>query len=162
MRAKSVALAVVLAASLSSPVFAAGEETRQPPAAVTGEQTTQQPAVAGEQLSGPPAPVVGGQEAGPPAAAAEQYKFEPSEIEKKPYHIGGFLEARPVLNGLNKGSALYKTNFYNQHEPGSLGELNSRLQIDGSLEKGIARLFVRGNFSANDTDQGWSKIGTLL
>ena len=128
---------------------------------MTGEQTAQQPAAAGGQLNGPPAPVVGGQEAGPPAAATEQYKFEPSEIEKKPYHIGGFLEARPVLNGSTKASALYKANFYNQHEPGSLGELNSRLQIDGSLEKGIARLFVRGNFSANDTVQGWSRIGTL-
>jgi hypothetical protein len=99
-------------------------------------------------------------EPAPPASGGE-YKFEPSEIEKKPYHIGGFAEVRPALDGLNKGSALYKANFYNQHEPGSLGELNSRLQMDGSLEKGIARLFVRGNFSANDTDQGWSRTGTL-
>ena len=96
-----------------------------------------------------------------PSASSEQYKFEPSEIEKKPYHIGGFAEVRPVLDGLNKGGALYRTNFFNQHEPGSLGEFNSRVQMDGSLEKGIARLFARGNFAANDTVQGWSRIGTL-
>jgi hypothetical protein len=29
------------------------------------------------------------------AFAAEEYKFEPSEIEKKPYHLGGYGEFRP-------------------------------------------------------------------
>jgi hypothetical protein len=151
MKAKSVVLAVVLGAFLSSPAFAAGKETGWPSAPAVGEQTT--------EASGPAA---GGQKVEPsPSVSSGEYKFETSEIEKKPYHIGGFVEVRPVLNGLNKGSALYKANFYNQHEPGSLGEFNSRVQMDGSLEKGIARLFIRGNFSANNTYQGWSKTGTL-
>jgi hypothetical protein len=36
------------------------------------------------------------------AQAAEEYTFSLSEIEKKPYHIGGYLEFRPVLFGLDQ------------------------------------------------------------
>ena len=181
MKPKSIALAVVWAVFWCVPVMAAAEQGSQPqpPAAdeqagqaageqagqasapATGGEAGQPAAVTGEQAAGPPAPVAGALKPAPPALSAEEYKFEASEYEKKPYHIGGFIEGRPVLDGLNKGSALYKANFYNQHEPGSLGELNSRVQMDGSIEKGIARFFARGNFSANDTVQGWSKIGTL-
>jgi hypothetical protein len=46
-----------------------------------------------------------------PLGWAEEYKFEASEIEKKPYHLGGFAEVRPVLNVLDKSAALYKTSF---------------------------------------------------
>ncbi len=136
MNVKSIVLAVAWAVLFCGPLPATENES--------------QPMAPGEQET-----------ATSPSASSEQYKFEPSEIEKKPYHIGGFAEVRPVLDGLNKGGALYRTNFFNQHEPGSLGEFNSRVQMDGSLEKGIARLFARGNFAANDTVQGWSRIGTL-
>jgi hypothetical protein len=173
MKAKSLVLAVVWVVLLCVPMLAAGEETGQSAPAATGEQTGQAPApaaggetgqtapAAGEQTAQPSSPAAGGQETGPPAAPTEQYKFEPSEYEKKPYRFGGFVEARPVLDGFNKGSAFYKANFFNRDEPGSVGEFNSRAQLDGTLQKGIASLFVRGNFSANDTVQGWSSIGTL-
>jgi hypothetical protein len=172
VKAKSIVVVIFWAALLCAPILAAGAETSEPPLAgaqasqssdqAAGEKTGQVPAAAAPGQTGQlPAPAAVAQESGPPAASSEQYKFEASEIEKKPYHIGGFAEVRPVLDGLNKGGALYRTNFYNQHEPGSLGEFNSRVQMDGSLEKGIARLFVRGNFSANDNVQGLSKMGTL-
>lgn len=44
---------------------------------------------------------------------AEEYKFEISETEKKPYHLGGYIEFRPILFGLDKDAALYKLKFYN-------------------------------------------------
>ncbi|MGB7574381.1 MAG: hypothetical protein WBN53_11085, partial [Thermodesulfobacteriota bacterium] len=49
----------------------------------------------------------------PPASVppAEEYKFEASEIQKKPYHIGGYLEFRPILYGLDKDNAIYKLKF---------------------------------------------------
>jgi len=96
-----------------------------------------------------------------PAFAAEEYKLDLSEIEKKPYHLGGFVEFRPVLNGLDKNAALYKTKFYNQNEGSTLQEYNSRLQLEGSLEYGIARFFMRGNADLNNTYQGWSSDTTL-
>jgi hypothetical protein len=96
-----------------------------------------------------------------PLARAEEYKFEPSEIEKKPYHLGGFGEFRPVLNVLDKSAALYKVNFYNQNVGDTTKEYNFRLQLEGSYEEGIARLFMRMNQDVNNTYQGWSSDGTL-
>ncbi|RJQ50389.1 MAG: hypothetical protein C4526_12035 [Nitrospiraceae bacterium] len=76
---------------------------------------------------------------------AEEYSFDISEIEKKPYHIGGYAEFKPVLSGLDRNSSLYKLKFYNRDEGSSLEEYNAALQLEGSLEKGIARLFARTN-----------------
>ena len=53
---------------------------------------------------------------GSSALAEEEYKFELSEIEKKPYHLGGYLELRPVLFGLDRDASLYKLKFFNRDE----------------------------------------------
>ena len=81
----------------------------------------------------------------PSVLHAEEYTFDISEIEKKPYHIGGYAELRPVLFGLDKDASLYKLLFYNRDEGATLEEYNATLQLEGSLEKGISRLFVRTN-----------------
>jgi hypothetical protein len=93
--------------------------------------------------------------------AAEEYKFEASEIEKKPYHLGGLAEVKPVLNVLDKSAALYKTTFYNQNVGDTTEEFNSRLQLEGSYEQGIARYFFRASQELNNTYQGWSHPGRL-
>lgn len=92
---------------------------------------------------------------------AEEYKFEPSEIEKKPYHLGGFGEFKPVLNVLDKNAALYKTKFYNQNEGDTTKEYNFRLQLEGSYEVGIARYFMRLNQDLSNTYEGWESKGRL-
>lgn len=97
---------------------------------------------------------------------AEEYKFEASEIEKKPYHLGGFAEVRPVLNVLDKNAALYKTTFYNQNVGDTTKEYNFRLQLEGSYEDklaggGVARFFFRANQELDNTYQGWSHPGRL-
>ena len=89
------------------------------------------------------------------AFAEEEYKFELSEIEKKPYHLGGFLELRPVLFGLDRDASLYKLKFFNRNEGKTIEEYNGKLQLEGSLEKGIARLFVRTNFDLKYSYLGW-------
>ena len=81
----------------------------------------------------------------PSSASADEYTFDISETEKKPYHIGGYAELRPILFGLDKDASLYKLKFYNRDEGSTLEEYNATLQLEGSLEKGIARLFVRTN-----------------
>ena len=81
----------------------------------------------------------------PPSAFAEDYTFDISEIEKKPYHIGGYAEFKPVLFGFDKDASLYKLKFYDRDEGSTLKEYNSTLQLEGSLEKGIAKLFVKTN-----------------
>ncbi len=81
----------------------------------------------------------------PCAGFAEEYAFDESEIEKKPYHIGGYAEFRPVLYGLDRDASLYKLKFCDREEGSALEEYNAALQLEGSLEAGIARLFVRTN-----------------
>jgi hypothetical protein len=76
---------------------------------------------------------------------AEEYTFDISEIEKKPYHIGGYAEFKPVFFGLDKKASLYKLKFYNRDEGSTLEEFDATLQLEGSLEKGIARLFIKTN-----------------
>jgi len=89
------------------------------------------------------------------AFAEEEYKFDLSEIEKKPYHFGGYVELRPVLFGLDRDASLYKLKFYNRNEGKTIEEYNGKLQLEGSLEKGIARLFVRTNFDLKYSYLGW-------
>jgi hypothetical protein len=89
------------------------------------------------------------------AFAEEEYKFELSEIEKKPYHVGGYAELRPVLFVLDRDAALYKLTFYNRDEGKTIEAYNGKLQLEGSLEKGIARLFVRTNFDVQYSYLGW-------
>ena len=92
---------------------------------------------------------------GSSALAEEEYKFELSEIEKKPYHLGGYLELRPVLFGLDRDASLYKLKFFKRDEGKTIEEYNGKLQIEGSYEKGIARLFVRTNFDLTYSYLGW-------
>jgi hypothetical protein len=80
-----------------------------------------------------------------PSAFAEEYTFDLSEIEKKPYYFGGYAELRPILFGLDKDSALYKLRFYNRDEGNTVEEYTAKLQLEGSLEKGVGRLFVKTN-----------------
>ncbi len=101
-----------------------------------------------------------------PLGWAEEYKFEPSEIEKKPYHLGGFAETRPVLNVLDKNAALYKTSFYNHGVGATTPEYNNRLLLEGSYEDKLAEggsvlYFFRANEDLNDTYQGWYSNGRL-
>ncbi|MFA5182301.1 MAG: hypothetical protein WC405_13355 [Syntrophales bacterium] len=81
-----------------------------------------------------------------PAAvlAEESYTFDAAEIEKKPYHFGGYVELRPVLYALDKDAALYQLQYY-QDPRSTLMEWNGRFQLEGSYEKGIGRVFVKTN-----------------
>jgi len=87
--------------------------------------------------------------------AEEEYKFEMSEIEKKPYQVGGFLEFRPNLFVLDKDASLYKLKFFNRDEGDTIEDYNGRLWIEGSYEKGIAGLFLKTNLASNYSYQGW-------
>jgi hypothetical protein len=88
-------------------------------------------------------------------AEKDEYKFDISEMEKKPYHVGGYGEFRPVLNVLDRDAALYKLRFYNQDVGKTTEEYNFKLLVDGSIEKDNARLFVRLSYDVNNTYLGW-------
>ena len=77
--------------------------------------------------------------------AEETYTFDLSEIEKKPYHFGGYVEAKPILSRIRSDSAIYRLKYAGQDLGKSLEELNLKLQIEGSYEKEMARLYFKTN-----------------
>ena len=87
--------------------------------------------------------------------AAEDYSFDVSETETKPYSLGGYAEFRPVLIDQDRGAAFYKLKFYNRAKTWTTDEYNSKLQLEGSYQRGISKLYLRANADLNNTYQGW-------
>jgi hypothetical protein len=94
------------------------------------------------------------------AQAAEEYTFSLSEIEKKPYHIGGYLEFRPVLFGLDQNAAFYKLNLFDQNVGDTITQYNERLWIDANIEKGIAGFYLQlsADFQQSNVFESTSEI----
>ena len=77
--------------------------------------------------------------------AEDTYTFDLAETEKKPYHLGGYIEARPLNFWTDTNAALYRLKFYNRDEGRTLQEYNLKLQLEGSYEKDIARVYFKTN-----------------
>lgn len=92
---------------------------------------------------------------------AADYSFDLSEVEKKPYYIGGYAELRPILYGLDRDAALYQLRFYNRDEGKILPEYNAGLQLEGGIEKGITKFFVRTNTAYQDSHLGATSKTTV-
>jgi len=94
-----------------------------------------------------------------PALCQDEYQFDLSEIEKeiekKPYFIGGFLEFRPVLFGLDRDSAFYKLKFFDQDEGATQKQYNFGLRLEGGYQKGIGSLYFRTDGLLWHDYQGW-------
>lgn len=93
---------------------------------------------------------------------AEEYKFDASEMQKRPYNIGGYLEFYPVLFGLDKNAALYKLNFYNRSVGGTTELYNGNLQLEGSFEAGITRSYIKTYTSYVNSYQGETTKTTVF
>jgi len=93
------------------------------------------------------------------AQAAEEYTFNLSEIEKKPYHIGGYVEFRPVLFGLDKNASLSKLNLYDENVGDTIIQYSERLWIDANIQKGIAGFYLHlsSDFLQSDVVDSTSK-----
>jgi hypothetical protein len=87
-----------------------------------------------------------------PAFAQDEYSFDLSEIEKKPYTIGGYLEFTPKIFRLDHGAAFYKLNFYNRPEKDYLDEYNFKLSMNGGYKKGISEVYIRSNITTTESD----------
>ena len=101
-----------------------------------------------------------------PVFCEDEYQFDLSEIEKeiekKPYHIGGFLEFRPVLFGLDSDSAFYRLKFFDQDEGQTLEQYNLGLRLEGSYVKGIASAHFRADGILRYGYKGWDDDVRLL
>ena len=94
--------------------------------------------------------------------AESEYSFNLDEIEKKSYSFGGYLEVRPALLGFDRDAALYKLKLYNKDEGKTAEEYNATIQLDGSYEKGIAKVYTKINFDMQESYFGWSDTMSVL
>lgn len=88
---------------------------------------------------------------------ADEFFFDIEEFQKKPWHLGGYVELRPVLFGLDRDAAFYRLRFLDRDEGKTISERNVRVQLEGRYEQGIARFFARLN-----TDYRASAFGETL
>ena len=95
-------------------------------------------------------------------SAQEEHTFDLSEIEKKAFQLGGYLEFRPVLLGLDRDSWLYKLRFYDLEEGETIAEYNFNALLDLSFEKGIVGAKIRTNIDITKSVSGWSHVTTLF
>jgi hypothetical protein len=93
--------------------------------------------------------------------AQEKHTFDLSEIEKKPFHFGGYLEFRPVFFGLDRDSLLYNLKFYDLDEGETLAEYNLNALLDFSYDKGIFSAKIRTNTDITKSFSGWFHETTL-
>jgi hypothetical protein len=88
--------------------------------------------------------------------AQEEYSFDLSEIEKKAFQFGGYLEARPVFSLLDQDSYFYLLRFYDSSVSKTSSEYNFKALLDLSFEKGIAKAQMRLNTDLSYFDTDWS------
>ena len=100
-----------------------------------------------------------------PAFCQDEYQFDLSEIEKeiekKPYYLGGFLEFRPVVFGLDRNAAFYKLKFFDQDEGATQEQYNFGLRLEGGYQKGIGSLYFRADGLLWHDYQGWDNDTVL-
>jgi hypothetical protein len=95
------------------------------------------------------------------AVAEESYTFDPAETEKKPYSAAGYVEFKPILYGLDRDAAFYKLRFFNNPQGQTQLEGNSRVQLEGSYEKNIFRLYAKTNTDLKSSYSGESESSTF-
>jgi len=88
-------------------------------------------------------------------SAQEEYTFDLSAFEKKPLQIGGYVEFRPVLLGLDRDSQFFKLRFFNIDEGKSISEYNFNALLDVSYEMGIFKTNLRTNSLITKSFSGW-------
>lgn len=85
----------------------------------------------------------------------DEYSFDPEEIEKKPYTLGGFLELGGASLSPNEDSALYRFRYLNEENPPDhINQGNLNLQLEGSYTLDAFAFKFRGNTAVFRDDLG--------
>jgi hypothetical protein len=92
------------------------------------------------------------------AVAAEDYSFDASQFEKKPFELGGYAEARGEHFVLDRQSAAYQLNFFDQPNRADFNRATAAAEVDGIYRRGIASFHFVGfgaysdDYTGNDHD----------
>jgi hypothetical protein len=92
----------------------------------------------------------------------QEYTFDISELEKKPYDIGGFVEVEPVLSVLDGDAAFFKIKSFDQGEDRTQARYDFGVRLEGSYQKGLFSLFARTESFLRYDVSGWNGRFDLL
>lgn len=82
------------------------------------------------------------------AHAAEEFTFDAAEFQKKPFELGGYVEAKQQRYILNQDGALYLLNFY--RDPRShLDQTSLTLKPSGVVRRGAVSLNFRAHLEGD-------------
>ncbi len=98
----------------------------------------------------------------PESCFSAEFTFDMSEVEKKPYSFGGYLESKLLLFGLDKQTALYRLRFYDQNEGNTTHEFDLRAQLDFGYQHGLFEVFVQPDILYTDSYRGSGMTSKLL
>lgn len=91
-----------------------------------------------------------------PSSAEEPYSFDLSEIEvemeKSPYHVGGYLELAPRLFWLDRDAALYRIHLYDRLKSDHLKKCDLKLSANAGYRKGISEFYLRAQVNKTRSD----------
>jgi hypothetical protein len=104
-----------------------------------------------------------------PVYSQDKYQVDLSDLEKeveqaagKPYHLGGFLEFRPVFFGIDRGAAFSQLNFDLKRSGNTFMQYNLGLRLEGSYKKDIFSVFLQTDTLVQNQLQGWQEETKLL
>jgi hypothetical protein len=95
------------------------------------------------------------------AARAQEPAFDASAFEKKPFEIGGYVEAKQEHLALNPDGAFYQLGDAGASGRESLDRSTATLQLAGTLRHGIAAFDFRTNSAAQRDPLGHASTNTL-
>lgn len=82
-----------------------------------------------------------------PVAASEDFSFDPSQFEKKPYELRGYVEIEPTYSAGSQSGALYQLEFFNDEPRDTIVRLPAALELEGRYRKDITTLSFRTHSS---------------
>jgi hypothetical protein len=94
----------------------------------------------------------------------QQYTFDLSEIEKKPYTLGGFFELEPIVFVQDRNAAFYKLRSWDEDRSRVQGQADLGGRLEGSYEKGVFSAFARTEALLRYDSTGWDglDVGKLV
>jgi hypothetical protein len=90
------------------------------------------------------------------APGAQEFTFDASEFRKKPFELGGYLEAKQQHYTLNQDGAIYLLNFYRQPRA-RLEQTTLTLKPEAKLRAGAASLNVRAHLEGDRETRGFDR-----
>ncbi len=96
------------------------------------------------------------------ASRAADYKFDPAELDAKPYEISGFVEAKAEHFRLRPDAALFPLSYANRAPRQTLDRATVNFELAGKATQGMATAYARISGTASRDAYEARQTGTVM